>query len=63
MPPKIKIYGSLKPGAKVYLMDGKKAVTTDKKLAGTNPVQVGIIISGPALKFNATAEQALASLE
>ncbi|MFA5937353.1 MAG: hypothetical protein WC822_05785 [Candidatus Paceibacterota bacterium] len=64
MTPKIKIYGSLKPGSLVYLMDGKKAVTTDKKLAGVGWLDpVGRIIDGPTLKLNASAEKALASLE
>jgi hypothetical protein len=64
MTPKIKIYGTTKPGSPVYLMDGAKAVTTDKKLAGEKyPDPVGRIILGPALKLNPMAEKALASLE
>ena len=74
MTPKIKILGPLTAGAEVYLIEGGKAFTTHKEKAAKGwPDPVGRLIPdserskshvpGIALKLNASAEGALASLE
>jgi hypothetical protein len=64
MTPKIKIEGTQKVGALVYLAEGGKSCTTNRADAAKNyPAPIGRIIKGPSLKLNASAESALASLE
>jgi len=60
MPPKIKIYGKIKPGFSVYLMKDEKAITTDKKKSDPRfPFAIGEIDKQSQLQLNGISEDAL----
>ena len=60
MPPKIKIYGKIKPGFPVYLVKDEKAITTNKKQSDPRfPFAIGEIDKHSQVQLNGISEDAL----